>query len=449
MEMGLYISLILFFIGLLSGLPVGWVFLGTIFLISYFSNMSPLFVAGSFFHSLSGSIYMAITFFFLAGALMAQSGVAEKVLALASLLVGKMKGGLIAVGIVSSYLFGALTGSSIPCVAALIPLLVEPLEKNYGYEKRYTAAVICASSPLGYLIPPSVPVLIYCLLSKQSVAAVFLSTIVPGTLMALGYLILNYFISEKYRHFDSGENNNINNNSDIEKIIVRKNKIKIIFEALPALGTPLLIFVGIYGGICTPSEAGSLAVIYTLLIGTFVYRKLDSKKLLSVTYDSVLTVGMIFILIAMGIVLGRTFARVGIAQVFIESMLGIAESKIVILLFVNLILFILGMFIDATPTMIILVPLMIPVMNFYEVNLVQFGAIFVVAEGLAVITPPFAITLFATVRLSGVLYEKLIPPILLYLFLVGVPVLLLTTFIPAISCWLPTIIMGSRVVGSW
>jgi C4-dicarboxylate transporter, DctM subunit len=158
---------------------------------------------------------------------------------------------------------------------------------------------------------------------------------------------------------------------------------------------------------------------------------------------------MIFILIAMGIVLGRTFARVGIAQVFIESMLGIAESKIVILLFVNLILFILGMFIDATPTMIILVPLMIPVMNFYEVNLVQFGAIFVVAEGLAVITPPFAITLFATVRLSGVLYEKLIPPILLYLFLVGVPVLLLTTFIPAISCWLPTIIMGSRVVGSW
>lgn len=440
----IYIVLIVFFLGLLSGLPVGWVFFGTIFTILSLLGTSSLFVAGSFYHALSGSIYMAITFFLLAGALMSKAGVAEKILALANLIVGKTKGGLIAVGIVATYLLGALTGSSIPCVAALIPLLVDPLEKKYGYEKRYTAAVLCASSFLGYLIPPSVPVLIYCLLAKQSVAAVFLSTVIPGTMLTLGYLVLNYFISDKYRHYTKSEISN--SNKDIYR---RENKIKTVYEALPALGCPLLIFIGIYGGICTPSEAGALAVVYILFIGIWVYRRFNRKNVFSLTHDAVMTVGMIFILIAIGIVLGRVLARIGIAQIFAESVMGIFESKFLILAMLDLTLLLLGMFIDATPTMIILVPLMLPVMNIIDVNLVQFGAVFVVAEGIAVITPPFAITLFATVRLSGVPYEKLIVPIMLYLFIVAIPVLILTTYIPALSCWLPTLIMGSKIVGHW
>ncbi|GAG59399.1 unnamed protein product [marine sediment metagenome] len=186
-----------------------------------------------------------------------------------------------------------------------------------------------------------------------------------------------------------------------------------------------------------------------LFIGIWVYRRLNRKNIFSLTHDAVMTVGMIFILIAIGIVLGRVLARIGIAQIFAESVMGIFESKFLILAMLNLTLLLLGMFIDATPTMIILVPLMLPVMNIIDVNLVQFGAVFVVAEGIAVITPPFAITLFATVRLSGVPYEELIVPIMLYLFIVAIPVLLLTTYIPALSCWLPTLIMGSKIVGPW
>lgn len=444
MGIEIYIVLIVFLLGLLTGLPVCWVFLGSIFIILSLLGTSSLFVAGSFYHALNGSIYMAITFFLLAGGLMAKAGVAEKLLALSNLVVGKTKGGLVGVGILATYLLGALTGSSIPCVAALIPLLVDPLEKKYGYEKRYTAAVLCASSFLGYLIPPSVPVLIYCLLAKQSVAAVFLSTIIPGTILTLGYLVLNYFISDKYRHYTKSESSN--SNKDLYR---RENKIKTVYEALPALGCPLLIFIGIYGGICTPSEAGALAAVYTLFIGKWVYRRLNRKNIFSLTHDAVVTVGMIFILIAIGIVLGRVFARIGIAQMLAESVMGIFKSKFLILAMLNLTLFLLGMFIDATPTMIILVPLMLPVMNIIDVNLVQFGAIFVVAEGIAVITPPFAITLFATARLSGVPYEELIVPIMLYLFIVAIPVLLLTTYIPALSCWLPTLIMGSKIVGPW
>jgi len=453
MEIKIYISLIIFCIGLLSALPVFWTFLGSIFLILYLTGFSSTFVAGSFYHSLNGPVYMAITFFLLTGAVMAKSGVAEKILAFSSLFVGKVKGGMISVGIVASYVLGALTGSSIPCVAALIPLLVDPLEKTYGYEKRYTAAVLCASAPLGYLIPPSVPVLIYCLLAKQSVAAVFLSTVIPGTLLCLGYLILNYFISDNYRHstkLDKTSDNEIGSDGieNLNSILIKK-KIKIIYEALPALGTPILIFIGIYGGICTPSEAGAVAAVYSVLIGLMVYRKLNRKKLLLVTHESVVTVGMIFVLIAFGIVLGRVFARLGIPQIFAESILETFKSKFMILVMIDLVLFILGMFIDATPTMIILVPLVVPIMNAIDVNLVQFGAIFVLTEAIAVITPPFAITLFASARLSGVSYDKLIGPILYYLFIVAIPVLLLTTFIPALSCWLPTLVVGSKVVGSW
>ena len=453
MEIKIYISLTIFCIGLLSGLPVFWAFLGSVFLILSLTGFSLTFVASSFYHSLNSPVFMAITFFLLAGAVMAKSGVAEKILAFSSLFVGKVKGGIISVGIMSSYIFGALTGSSIPCVAALIPLLVDPLEKIYGYEKRYTAAVLCASAPLGYLIPPSVPVLIYCLLAKQSVAAVFLSTIIPGTLLCLGYLILNYFISDNYRHdtkSDKKSENEIGGDSieNFNSTLIKK-KLKIVYEALPALGTPILIFVGIYGGICTPSEAGAVAVVYTVFIGLMVYRKLNRKNLLSITYESVVTVGMIYVLIAFGIVLGRVFARLGIPQIFAESILETFKNKFMILIMMDLVLFILGMFIDATPTMIILVPLMIPIMNTIDVNLVHFGAIFVLTEAIAVITPPFAITLFASARLSKVPYNELIGPILHYLFIVAIPVLLLTTFIPALSCWLPTLFMGSKVVGSW
>lgn len=443
------IGLIFFFLSLSAGLPVCWVFFGTIFVILSLLGTSFSFIANSFFYSLNSSLYMAITFFILAGILMSKAGIAEKILEFSNLIVGKTKGGMLAIGIVASYFLGALTGSSIPIQASLVPLLVDPLEKIYGYERKYTAAVLCVSSPLGYLIPPSLPVLIYCLLAKQSVAAVFLSTIIPGTLLTLGYLVLNYFISDKYRHYAKSEisnNKDLSSNNNISK---RKNKIKIIYEALPALSIPLLVLIGIYGGICTPSEAGALAAVYTLFIGLFVYHKLNRKNIFSATQDTIITVGMIFILIAMGIVFGRVIAGIGISQIFAESIVEIFKSKFLILAIIILTLTLLGTVIDATPTMLILVPLLLPVINHINVNLVHFGAIFVVTEAIAVITPPFAIGIFASVRLSKVPYEKLIGPIMWYLCIVAIPVLLLTTFIPALSCWLPTLILGSKIVGSW
>ena len=291
MGIGIIIGIITFFSGILIGLPLCWVFLASSVITLLLSNSPLLFMAGTFYHALDSYILMAIAFFILAGSLMSSAGLAEKLVLFSNVLVGKIKGGMIAVGIVATLFLSALTGSSVPCISALIPLLVGPLEK-YGYERRYTTAVLCSSSFLGYLIPPSVPVLIYCLIAHQSVAAVFLSTVIPGLLLAGGYMVLNYFICDKYIHPTK------------EKIhdLSREEKIKAVWGALPALGCPLLVLIGIYGGICTPNEAGSLAVIYTLFIGLWVYRKLNKKNIWLSTRSALISLGMINVLIAFGMV---------------------------------------------------------------------------------------------------------------------------------------------------
>lgn len=439
MDIGIFIGVLVFLLGVLLGLPLFWVFLLSSFTILFLLDSPFLFIAGTFYHALNNYILMAIGFFILAGSLMASSGIADKFISLSNVLVGKIKGGMIAVGIIATLFLSALTGSSVPCISALVPLMAGPLEK-YGYERRYTTAVLCCSSFLGYLIPPSVPVLIYCLIAKQSVSAVFLSTVIPGLLLAFGYIILNYFICDLY----SKPTSIISFNN-----LSREEKIRAIWEALPALGCPVVVLIGIYGGICTPNEAGSLAVIYTLVVGLWIYRRLNLTNIRFATKDAIISLGMICALIGVGTVFARILIREDIAFIVAETILELFSSKVLILLMLNLFLLLLGMFIDGAPIMIVAVPLILPLVESINVNLVHLGAIIVVNVGIGVITPPYAVSIFVGSRLSGVPYEKLVAPILLYLFIVAIPVLLLTTFIPALSCWLPTLILGSKIVGIW
>lgn len=442
MEPGIILSLSLFFVGLAAGVPIGWVFLGSTFAGLFLLGDSLRFTATTFYHSLNSEILVAVGFFIFAGSLLSVSGLAERIVRFSNALVGKVKGGLIVVAIVATLFLGALTGSSLPCISALIPLLVPELEK-YGYQKRYTTAVLCASSFLGYLIPPSVPALIYCLVAQQSVAALFLSTVFPGLLLAGGYITLNYFIVDRYR--DPGKKG-----EELLAGSLGKSSILSAFaSALPALGCPLIILVGIYGGIFTPSEAGAVAVVYTLLIGKFVYKDLKGKGILDSMTSTVITLGMSTILLAGGAVLTRYFLRYGVAQAFAGGLLSLFQTKILILLSINIFLLILGMFIDGIPIMVMAVPLVLPIARELGINLVHLGAIIIVNIGIGVITPPFAISIFFGSRLSGVPAGELVPPIMKFLFIVAIPVLLLTTYVPALSCWLPSLVLGESIVGPW
>ena len=443
MEAGIFVGIALFFLGIAIGLPLCWVFVGCSIAALIVIGSPLAFIAGTAYHAIDSYILMAIAFFIFAGNLMAESGIADRFVRFSYALVGRIKGGMVDVGIVTILFLGALTGSSVPTIAATIPLLVPRLEK-YGYQKRYTTAVLCSSSFLGYLIPPSVPVLIYCLVAQQSVAAVFLSTIIPGLLLAGGYMVLNNFMVSKY----------MQPAKDIPAMPIGfKNSIKEVgastWSALPALGCPLIVLGGIYGGVFTPNEAGAIAVVYTLIVGLFVYRELKAKNFWRTIQTTLMTLGMITLLLGFGTVFTRLLIREGAAQALANGMIGAFQDKYLVLFMMNILLLILGMFIDGIPILIIAVPLIMPLVADIGVNMVQLGAIVVVNVGLGVVTPPYAMSIFVGSKLADVPYAQLVRPMLMYLFIVGLPVLFLTTYLPALSCWLPTLALGPKIVGPW
>ncbi|MBW1861657.1 MAG: TRAP transporter large permease [Deltaproteobacteria bacterium] len=443
MELGVIIGLVFFFVGIAIGLPLCWVFLGSSAIALLLIDTSLTFMAGAAYHAIDSYVLMAIAFFIFAGNMMSASGIADRLIRLAYALVGRIRGGLVDVGIIATVFMSALTGSSLPCIAALIPVLVPRLEK-LGYARSYVTGVLCSSSFLGYLIPPSVPALMYCLVAQQSVAAVFLSTVFPGLLLTGGYMIVNTFIVKRY----------MQPSTDVPELPETfSGTVKEIgasfWSALPALGCPFVVLVGIYAGICTPNEAGSVAVIYTVLVGMFVYRNMDSKSLWTSALTTLVTLGMITLLLGFGTVFTRMLIREGVGEAMTDFILGFSDNRYLVLALMNILLLVFGMFIDGIPILIIVVPLILPLVTEIDVNLVQLGAIIIVNVGLGVVTPPYAVSIFVGSRLADVPYLDLVKPMMIFLLFVGIPVLLFTTYVPALSLWLPTIILGPRIVGAW
>jgi len=443
MNTGIAAALVVFALGLVAGLPLCWVFLAASVTALFVLGESLVFVAGAAFFPFDNYLFMAIAFFVFAGALMSEAGIADRFVRFSHALVGHIRGGLVDVGVVATLFLSALTGSSVPCVAALVPLLVPRLEQ-YGIQRRYSTAVLCSSSFLGYLIPPSVPALIYCMVAQQSVAALFLCTVVPGLILASGYMTLNTFLCRRYTTTASVTIESVTGFRQWARGMRRSTWI-----ALPALSVPVIVLGGIYGGIFTPNEAGAIAVVVTLIVGLFIYRELDRAKILRCARTTIVTLGMIALLIGFGSVFTRLLIREGVAQAMATAVLSLFDSKIMILLMLNVFLLIMGMFIDGTPILLIVVPLLLPLVDQIGVNLVQLGAIIIVNVGLGVVTPPYAISILVGSRLSGVPYGDLVAPMVMYLLLVGIPTLLLTTLIPAVSCWLPTVVLGAQAVGPW
>ncbi len=440
MTLGVAVLVAIFLVGMLLAIPLGWVFIASTGIGTLVDGVPDNFIINSFYSALNSHVLMAIGFFIFAGALISAGGLADRIVNFSHVLVGKLRGGMTLVSIISTVFMSALTGSSVPCVSALVPILVPRLHQ-LGYRKEYTTAVLCSSSFLGYLIPPSVPAMIYALIAQQSVAAVFLSTVIPGAILVVGYIVLNFIIAPKYI------DENISKRQDVSFSTVKTSNMKVTWQALPALGCPALILIGIYGGVFTPNEAGAIAVVYSFLVGAFIYKSLTVDKFKSALLNTVVSIGFIALLIAAGTIISRYLARTGAAQGIADGMLGFFESPELIMLALNILILVLGMFIEAIPILILTVPLVLPLMLEMDVNLIHLGAIIIVNVGLGVITPPFAMSIFVGTRLSGTSYQKVAPIMMKYLFYVGIPVLMLTTYFPALSTWLPALVLGDRVVG--
>ncbi|MFC1964949.1 TRAP transporter large permease [Chloroflexota bacterium] len=441
--MEIAISLATFLALLIIGVPIFWSFFISAIAIMLLLNLSPDFIPSVGFYAVYHPTLLIILYFILAGELMSVGGMAERMTSFANSLVGKIRGGLAAVGIVSSLFFAALTGSGIASVAGVGGVLIPRMEQ-YGYDRRYSTAVICSSSFLGYLIPPSIPVIIYAFVAQQSIAALFLSTVIPGILLAISYLLVNHFTCRKWIHpvSDEGITPKTTRGSIIE--VGRTG-----FRAFPALLTPVIILGGIYGGVFTPTEAGAVAVVYALIAGGLIYRQMKLKQTSEIFVRTAITFGMMLIMLVFGMGFTRILVQQGFAEQMAVTTLGFSRNPYVILAMLNVLLLFLGMFIDLIVIIIVIVPLLLPLLSGMDFNFIHIGAVLIVNVGIGVITPPFAISLFLGSRVGNVPYLQLVRPVLPFLFFAAIPVLIITTYIPHVSLWLPTLIIGEKIVGVW
>ncbi|WP_372013814.1 TRAP transporter large permease [Tistrella mobilis] len=418
-------ALLLLLVLLGIGLPVAWSFAAVVAALAviYDANFNTLMLQG--FRSLDGVILLALPLFVLAGYLMQSGGIADRLVAFIELLVGRRRGGMGSAMVVTSGVFGAMAGTATAAVAAIGTLMIDPMEKR-GYSRGYAAALLGISSLLGILIPPSITMILFAVATQQSVAACFAASIVPGLLLMVGLILFNR--SQIGRHIH--EIRSDRRQSPAEKLGVS-------VRALPALSMPAIIIGGIYGGLFTPTEAAAFAVLAAVLIGLFVYRDMTPAKLRQATIDAAETTGSIIIILLFSFIIGRMLVAGRVPQDLAALVASVVSDPVMIMIIVNVFLILVGALIDDVSITVVIAPLLLPLMVSVDVHPVHFAAIVGTSVVIGANSPPMAPLLFMACRIGGVSAQHAVGPALRMMVWVALPVLLLTSFVPALSLSLP------------
>jgi len=424
--MGLLILLGLFAISVIIGMPVAFA-LGVAAISAFIYEGLPLMIA--FQRIISGiSIFalMAIPFFIFAGELMFHGGIAMRLVRLASSAVGAMRGGLGVVNVLSSMLFGGISGSAIADISALGSILI-PVMKEKGYDDDYSVNVTVTSSLAGIIIPPSHNMIIYAVAAGGglSISKLFLAGFVPGVLMCLCLAVVSYLVAVK-RGYTSEAFPGF--------VILLQHFI----TAIPGLLTAVIIVGGVLSGIFTVTESGAFGTIYAFLVTIFVYRALTWEKFRLAVVNSVRTTSMVMILIACSGAFAYLLTFYQVPEKMSGFLVGISENPIIILLMINLMLLLLGMIMDMAALILICTPIFLPIANSIGVDSYQFGMILLMNLGLGLCTPPVGSCLFVGCAVGNVKLEDAVKTI--WPFYIAILVaLMLVTFIPAISLTLPSL----------
>ncbi|MEZ0480931.1 TRAP transporter large permease [Planococcus sp. SSTMD024] len=384
-------------------------------------NVSIIVIIQRMFNSVDSFPLMAIPFFILAGKLMESGGISNRLIHLANVIFGRVKGGLGIVSIVACAFFAAISGSAAATTAAVGALMI-PAMVNKGYDKSFSTAIQAAGGTIGIMIPPSVPLVLYGVAAGVSVGDLFIAGIVPGLMVMLSLILLVYFVSLK-KGYGGGEK------------FGTKDFFKAFADAFLALLMPVIILGGIYGGIFTPTEAAVVAVVYGLVIGLFVYREIKFTDLAAIFSSSVVTTAVIMFIIAGASVFGYYLTRQRIPAELTEMMLSLTDNWIVALLIINLVLLLCGVFLETSAAIIILTPILAPIASALGIDLVHFGIIMVVNLGIGFITPPVGVNLFVAANIAGTKFESLLRAIVPFILIMVIDVIILS-FIPEISLFL-------------
>jgi len=366
---------------------------------------------------------LAIPFFILAGNLMNTGGMTYRIFDFAQLFVGRIHGGLGHVNVIASIIFAGMSGSAVADAAGLGVVEIKAMEKA-GYPKSFAATITAVSSTIGPIIPPSIPFVIYGSLSNVSVGALFLAGIVPGLLMGLSLMMIITIESFRRELPRSDSHPNL------------LESLKIFVNAFPAVITPVIIIGGILGGIFTPTEAAVVASIYAAILGLFFYRELHFKDLPAIIWDTGVQTVQVLIIISGAGAFGWILIQQQIPNAVIDILLSFTQTPWVILLIINIILFILGMFIEAVAIMIIVFPIFLPLVMQIGVSPIHFGVIMVLNLMIGLVTPPVGLCLFGVSGVSKVPIKDLINEIWPYIIAL-IAVLLIVTYVPEISMSVP------------
>ncbi|MCM3761308.1 TRAP transporter large permease [Alkalihalobacillus oceani] len=377
------------------------------------------------FTGINSFTLIAIPFFILAGVIMNNGGIAIRLVNCAKVLSGRMPGSLAHTNILANMLFGSISGSAVAASAA-VGSTMTPLQEKEGYDRKFSAAVNIASAPTGMLIPPSNTLIVYSLVSGgTSIAALFMAGYLPGILWGLGCMIVALVLAKRYR---------LKRNDRISF----SQALLVMLDAIPSLLLVVIVIGGIIGGVFTATEGSAIAVVYSLLL-SFIYRTIKVKDLPRILLEATKTTSIVIFLVGVSSIMSWVMSFTNILGLIADGLLSLTSNIFVILLIMNVVLLLVGTFMDPTPAVLIFTPIFLPIAVSFGIDPVHFGIMLVFNLCIGTITPPVGPVLFVGAKVANLKIEDVIKPLLPF-FVVSVAVLLLITYVPQLSIWLPGIL---------
>ena len=419
----IYLLFILFILFAFCGIPIAFALGVSSLVYIFYKGISLVLVAQKMFTGMDAFLLTAIPLFILAGNLMNASGLTEELIEFSKIFVGRIRGGLAYVNVIVSMIFAGMTGAGVSDTAAVGSILIPGMVKD-GYKRDFTTAVTVISSTIGPVIPPSIPFVIYGAMTGISIGALFLAGFVPGILLGVSQMAVVLATSKREKL------------PRIEKKISFDEMVIVTKNAVLALMMPVIILGGIIGGFATPTEAAGIAAFYAFIIGVFVRRTVTPKVLKSVLIKSGITTGAVMILLGTAAIFSFILTTEMFPQMVATAVLSLTHNKIVILLLINAVLLVIGMFLDVVPALLVMTPVFLPLMKMVGVHPLHYGVICVLNLVIGLATPPVGMCLFVGANISKLSIEEVSKALIPFLVAV-IGVLVIVTYWERAILWIP------------
>lgn len=425
----LYLLALAFLGGLLAGMPVA-VVLGLSSLVYLLAGDIPLeVIPQKMFSGMDSFVLLSNPGFVLAGNLMNGGGITEQIVRLANAMVGRFRGGLALTSVMAAMIFSGLSGSAAADASALGKVLI-PAMKKQGYGGGFAAALMASACVNGPIIPPSIPLVIYGLSAAKgvSIIALFLGGIVPGVLLGLALMVAAYVIS-------------VRRNYPVSEAVPLREIPRLLLPATWALMMPVIILIGVTGGVVTVTESATIAVVYAAFVGFFVYRELNIRTIWPILVQTALDTALVMFIIALSSGFGWLLAVSGMPRAIAAWIASVSSDPVIILMMINVFLLIIGIFMEPLPALFILIPVLVPVVQAVGIDLVHFGLVMVFNLCIGLITPPVGILLYICANFAGVKLEEESRELGPFLA-ASLVVLAIISFFPSTVLWLPRVLVG-------